>query len=298
MTPPIDGFRNLVSAHGLLADTAPELAAQVRATLDARVLAACPRLSAAQASSLLFDLPLPLLEETLCLPSDTALGVLAATAAPAWPDLTTMPRGVPALSQGALERLIADGFPYDRLIKDKAAEMWLARGAAFGKRAFRAAHPRKNPVLAYWAAEGFRLPPAGLCPEGVTLVADTMHDFRRRDDTLGLRKASNAKQADIRVVFAFLRSGGEIPFLIKSRMNWPHLVGPRVRDSLVHLFQPRESGHAEMTRLDLVARTPTVEAALTMPKKDLWDHLSALTEPKTRASRDHRIASPETEDAS
>jgi hypothetical protein len=175
------------------------------------------------------------------------------------------------LSNDDIDALIAGGFDYEGARHHKPEAEWMVRGAAYAKHKFRAKHPRKNPVVAYWEERGLSLPPEGLCYEGAKMVADLLRNNDQLPKRVRDAAERSAQSTDWRVALCMRIEGHSYPYTISRVLN--HIYGaPERRDAINKCLAPATSNHERLAREGRMARMPSLEEILMSPSdKDSLD---------------------------
>jgi len=171
------------------------------------------------------------------------------------------------LSNSDIETLKARGFDYDGARHHAPAAEWLVRGSAYGKAKFRAKHPRKNPVAAYWEEYGLALPFEGVCPEGAKMVADLLRKDTRLPRTLAQCVERRPTSTDWRVAFCMRSLGYSFPFAITQRLMRIY-GGQQVKEAIDELFATPSSNHQKLTQQSRINLLPSIEEILMMPREN------------------------------
>lgn len=262
----------------------PALAPKVQAEIDARISAALDqgseRFGEADAAEIFFDLPIAEIESALAGTMPNVQSRLLERAAPHFSEIARLPHVAFHLSEAGLNRLIDLGLRYDNLVQGKAAELWLARGAPFGETAFRRNHPRKNPVFAFWEANGLKLPKQGLCPEGTDMVVSAIREMNTSHETKALRAALQKYRMDRRLLLALILHGSDIPTRLRNKDIWRSRFPGQLGRDLVELFLPAQSSHIRLAQAEKLSRVPPPEDLLALSYEDFPKDLESLLRPR------------------
>jgi hypothetical protein len=195
-----------------------------------------------------------------------------------------VPEVIQHLSSEAIARMIEDGM---RLVGNatavEAARLWLTKGEAIGKPAWRKHFPRKNPALAYWERYGFALPPT-LHPDGADTIVDALMNCMHQAKFNAYNAWRSQSNGDSRLGLALLLLHDGDPFEGSRRVeNW----FPEAWHEWVHTWTaPTDhlTGHQRLQRRYWADHAPQARDVL------LWDRLpdtpsDAMVERSAHAAR-------------
>jgi hypothetical protein len=169
------------------------------------------------------------------------------------------------LSNADIDYLIAKGFDYDGARHHQPAQEWLVRGAAYGEKKFRAKHPRKSPVVAYWEEYGLALPPEGLCAEGAKMIADLLRKDGRLPRKVRDAAERSARSTDWRVALCMRIQGHSFPYTIVGSLG--HIYGSKERrEAINRCLAPPKSNHEKVAFDMRMMKMPSLEEILMTPR--------------------------------
>lgn len=273
-------MKQLLMVEAVLQQEIPDMAPGVRAEIETRIDAALSSgLDGVMGASFFFGQSIDQIEATLAGGGSEVQARLLDRIAPDLSRLDNLPDPVLEISEAGLNRLVDLGLNYDGLLRQNAARMWLERGAAFGERAFRLHHPRKNPVFAFWEDHGFVIPRNGLCPEGEDMMVEALLMFDTRRETWAIRASFQHRATEKRLLLILLLYVTDIPYCLRERRLWERVLPRTLAKDLVKLLDPEASNHKRIARAGKLSRVLPPKDILTLSEEDFPQSLDDLLIP-------------------
>lgn len=168
------------------------------------------------------------------------------------------------------------GLEYDRHINhEMALALWLEKDPVFGKDAWKAKFPRKNPATAYWEKEGLNLPRRGVSEDGMAIFINAIENFPKVITRKMQDKCMNAPYYDWRLLVA-LHMKGYKSYIPATYNPWTKVRGLRKVDAWRNFFKDKPTGHAELAHTKMLQSGPELQDLLSRDAMDIPENPTEL----------------------